>query len=193
TYHPTPLTVMDNPWIQWCVVLPRDISGPEYAPIHRFGPAALSALGMWTGMTHMEWFRRPDGSIAIGEVAARPPGAQFVSLLSWAHDRDMYDAFARLMVFEQFEPPARKYAVAAVYLRGQGGDGAGKVRRVHGYDAIEREFGGLIVESRIPRVGQVKSTSYEGEGFVIVRHPETEVVSRAADRILTTVRVELGD
>ena len=25
SYHPTPLTVMDNPWIQWCVVLPRDI------------------------------------------------------------------------------------------------------------------------------------------------------------------------
>lgn len=200
SYHPTPLTVMDNPWIQWCVVLPRQIDGPEYAQIHRFGPAALQALGMWTGMTHMEWFRRDDGSIAIGEVAARPPGAQFVSLMSYAYDRDMYRAFAELMVFERFEPPARQYAVAAVYLRGQlagqdgkrGRGGARRVTAVHGVREIEQELGPLIVEAKMPEVGQAPSASYEGEGHVIVRHPDTEVVQAAADRILTTVRVELG-
>ena len=26
-YDPTPLTVLENPWIQWCVVLPREIDG----------------------------------------------------------------------------------------------------------------------------------------------------------------------
>ncbi|MCR9246731.1 MAG: ATP-grasp domain-containing protein [bacterium] len=199
SYHPTPLTVMDNPWIQWCVVLPRDISGPEYADIHRFGPAALSALGMYTGMTHMEWFRREDGSIAIGEVAARPPGAQFVSLMSHAYDRDMYSAFAELMVHERFDPPARRYAVGAVYLRGQsvresGGssEAGGRVTAVHGVEEIRREFGPLIVESRLPEVGQVRSSSYEGEGFVIVRHPDTAVVHAAADRILNRMRVEIG-
>ena len=29
-----------------------------------------------TALTHMEWFRRPDGSVAVSEVGARPPGAQ---------------------------------------------------------------------------------------------------------------------
>lgn len=197
SYHPTPLTVMDNPWIQWCVVLPRDISGPEYSAIHRFGPAALSALGMWTGMTHMEWFRRRDGSIVIGEVAARPPGAQFVSLMSYAHDCDMYRAYARLMVSETFEPPARGYAVAAVYLRGQHvsagtAPGQGRVAAVHGLDRVQRDFGPMIVESRVPRVGQPQSSSYEGEGFVIVRHRETAAVTAAADHILKHLRVELG-
>ena len=189
SYHPTPLQVMENPWIQWCVLLPRDISGPDYEPIHRFGPAALAALGMWTGMTHMEWFRRDDGSIAIGEVAARPPGAQFTTLMSYAHDCDMYRAYAQLMVFETFEPPARKYSVAAAYLRGQG---KGRVRAVHGLEEIKRELGEIIVESRLPRIGQPQSSSYEGEGFVIVRHPDTDVTSEAVDRIVTTLRVELG-
>ena len=202
SYHPTPLTVMDNPWIQWCVVLPRHIDGPEYEEIHRFGPAALQALGMWTGMTHMEWFRRDDGSIAIGEVAARPPGAQFVSLMSYAYDRDMYRAFAELMVFERFDPPPRQYAVAAVYLRGQSPAGQGqktrgrngplRVTKVEGVAAIEREFGEFVVEARMPQVGQAPSGSYEGEGHVIVRHPDTAIVQAVADRILTTVRVELG-
>lgn len=192
SYHPTPLMVMENPWIQWCVVLPREIGGPEYREIHRFGPAALSALGMWTGMTHMEWFRRDDGTIAIGEVGARPPGAQFTTLMGYAHDCDMYRAYAQLMVFETFSPPVRKFATAAAYLRGHGGKaGAGTVRAVHGLEEIRRELGDLIVEARLPRIGQPQSTSYEGEGFVIVRHPDTEVVSQAVDRIVTTLRVEI--
>ena len=34
-YMPSPLTVLEHPWIQWCVVLPRDISGPEFDPIRQ--------------------------------------------------------------------------------------------------------------------------------------------------------------
>src|SRR3954449_3775195 len=45
-YHPPPLEVLRNPWIQWTVLLPRDISGPEYTGIHEVGPAALRALGV---------------------------------------------------------------------------------------------------------------------------------------------------
>src|SRR3954447_25489533 len=44
-YRPPPLEVLRNPWIQWTVLLPRDISGPRYEGIHRWGPAALKALG----------------------------------------------------------------------------------------------------------------------------------------------------
>ena len=60
---------------------------------------------MFTGLSHMEWFRRGDGSIAISEVGARPPGAQFTTLLSFAHDLDFYRAWAELMVHETFTPP----------------------------------------------------------------------------------------
>ena len=74
-YYPTPLEVMETPWIQWAVVLPRDIDGPEFADARALGVEAVAALGLETGVTHMEWFRRDDGSLAIGEIAARPPGA----------------------------------------------------------------------------------------------------------------------
>ena len=47
-YQPPPLEVLRNPWIQWTVVLPRDISGPEYAGIHQIGPAALRHSGSAT-------------------------------------------------------------------------------------------------------------------------------------------------
>jgi biotin carboxylase len=189
SYAPTPLQVMEAPWIQWTVLLPRSIDGPEYEAIRAAGPAALTALGMVDGMTHMEWFRRADGSIAISEVAARPPGAQFTSLISYAHERDFYRAWAEVSVFGRFDPPERRFAAGAAYLRGQG---TGDVLAVEGLGQIERELGELIVEAKLPRPGQKKASSYEGEGYVILRHPETAVVAEGLERVVATLRVQLG-
>ena len=131
SYLPTPLEVLRNPWIQWIVMMPRDIDGPEYAGIRATAPAALRALGLDTGLTHMEWFRRPDGTVAVSEVAVRPPGAQITSMLCYAHDLDLYSAWAQLLVHGSFDPPERAWSVGTVYLRGQG---TGMVRAVHGLD-----------------------------------------------------------
>src|SRR5580692_12519974 len=40
-YLPTPLEVLRNPWMQWVVLLPRDIDGPEYDEIKKVAPPAL--------------------------------------------------------------------------------------------------------------------------------------------------------
>jgi biotin carboxylase len=189
-YTPSPLAVLQTPWIQWCVMLPRRIDGPEFADIFEIGPRALDVLGMVTGVTHMEWFRRPDGRIAISEVAARPPGAQFSSLISYAHDFDLYRAWARLMIHETFDVPERKFSSGAAYLRGQGEGNS--IAAVEGLDATLRELGDLVVEKKLPSIGQPRAAGYEGEGFVIVRHPETEVVEKALERLVNTVRVRLG-
>jgi Carbamoyl-phosphate synthase L chain, ATP binding domain len=188
-YLPTPLEVLRHPWMQWVVRLPRDISGPEYAAIRQVAPQALKALGLTTGLTHMEWFRRPDGSAAVSEVGARPPGAQITSMLCFAHDFDLYSAWSRLMTDGWFDPPERKWAAGTVYLRGQG---AGQVRAVHGLDALPPEVTSLVVDSRLPRAGQPSSGSYEGDGWITIRHPDTEVVTAALRQLVTTVRVELG-
>lgn len=188
-YYPTPLETLENPWIQWCVVLPRETNAPEYADIRAAGERALGALGMDTGLTHMEWFRRRDGSVAISEVAARPPGAQITTLVSRANDVDFVQAWARVMISGAFEPPTQRYAAGAAYLRGQG---EGRVSAVHGVDQVRRELGDLIVDARIPAAGRVASGSYEGEGYIIVRHPETAVVERAVQRIVSLVRVVLS-
>ena len=186
-YSPSPLTVLENPWIQWCVLLPRELDG--YEDIRRVAQAALAALGLVTGMTHMEWFRRPDGSLAISEVAARPPGAQFTSLLSYAHNLDFYAAWARLVIAGRFDVPERLYAVGAAYVRGQG---SGRVRAIHGLDVAQRDYGALVVEAKLPRVGEVHPAGYEGVGYVILRDRETAVVEAALERIVSLIRVELA-
>ena len=63
---------------------------------------------------------------------------------------------------------------------------------MHGLAAVQRDLGHLIVESKLPQVGQPQSSSYEGEGYILFRHPETAVVEEALRRTISTVRVELG-
>lgn len=188
-YDPTPLEVLEQPWIQWCVVLPREVDDPRYDDIRTIGSRALAVLGMQTGVSHCEWFRRSDGSIAISEIAARPPGAQITTLISRAHDIDFVRAWVGVEVFGTFEIPERKYAVGAAYLRGQG---SGSVTTLEGLDVVTRELGSLVTDYRLPMPGQSPTGSYEGEGFIILRHPETDVVVRALRRLITTLRVRLG-
>ena len=189
SYLPTPLEVLRNPWIQWMVLMPSNIGGPEYENIRGIAPTALRALGLNTGLTHMEWFRRPDGTVAVSEVAIRPPGAQITSMLCYAYDFDLYSAWAQLMVHGSFAPPERRWSVGTVFLRGQG---RGHVLAVHGLDTLPPEVSSLVVESRLPEPGQLSSDSYEGDGYVILRHPDTAVVEDAMRNLVTGVRIELG-
>jgi hypothetical protein len=195
-YLPTPLEVLRNPWMQWAVLLPRELDQATYAGIDRAGPAALRALGHDRGLTHMEWFRRADGSVAVSEVAARPPGAQLSTAIAYAHDIDLHRAWAGIEILDRFEPPERRWAVGTVYLRGQHTAGSAppgsRVVAVHGIDALQAELGHLVVEARVPTPGQAAGASYEGEGWVIVRDHDTGVVVDAVRRVLGGLRVELG-
>jgi biotin carboxylase len=189
-YYPTPLEVMETPWIQWVVVFPRVIDGPEYADARALGVRAVEALGLDTGFTHMEWFRRDDGSLAIGEIAARPPGAHIVLANSYAHDADMYKAWARATIDDAFDGPyERKYSVGVAYLRGVG---HGRVVRVSGIEEANQRVGHLVVDSRLPSSGAMRSDSYEGDGYVIVRDPDVEVVKAAMTTVIETIQVEYG-
>jgi biotin carboxylase len=187
-YDPTPLNVVANPWIQWRILSPVDIDAPRYDDIREASYKALTCLGMETGLTHLEWFRREDGSIAVNEVAARPPGAEITTLMNRAHDVDLFNVWAHMMVRDELLPiPPRQYATGAAYLRGLGG---ARVNGVHGMDVLE-DLGEMVTDVSLPQVGQPASNSYEGEGFVIVRHPETERVAEALREITDRVRVEM--
>jgi biotin carboxylase len=189
-YYSTPLEVMENPRCQYVCVLPRDISGPEWSDAVELGVRAVTALGFDNGVTHMEWFRRDDGSLVIGEIAARPAGCSIHFMTGVAHDVDIDRAWARAIIDEEFDGPfTRRYAVGCAYLRGVGD---GRVLQVTGGDRVQELFGRLIVEAVLPQPGTPRSASYEGDGYIIVRHPETEVVHAAMKTILETIQISYG-
>ncbi|MBM4357506.1 MAG: ATP-grasp domain-containing protein [Deltaproteobacteria bacterium] len=186
-YRPTPLEVVETPWIQWVCMLPRDVSGPDYDEVRAVAAKVVATLGLEDGMAHMEWFRRPDRSIAVGEIAARPPGGQLTAMTGLVHDVDIYKTWARAVVDGRLESPwERRYAAATVFLRGVG---VGRVARVDGLDECQRQIGSLVCEVKLPRLGAPKADGYEGDGYVILRHEDSSILEAAVKLVLDEVRV----
>jgi biotin carboxylase len=187
-YFPGCLEVLENPWIQWACVLPREIDTPLHQRAHEMGVAAIRALGLEDGMTHMEWFEKSDGSLAIGEIAQRPPGPQLCQMTGLVHDIDIYRAWARSVVDGELDAPwDRKYAAGTAFIRGMG---HGRVASVTGVRETHEAIGPWLVEAKLPQLGAPKSDSYEGDGYVVVRHESTEKVKEMLSTIIHTIKIQ---
>ncbi|MBA3392786.1 MAG: ATP-grasp domain-containing protein [Deltaproteobacteria bacterium] len=196
-YFPSPLEVLETPWIQYSVLLPREADDPTWTSFHPINGDALTALfadqastAAGTALTHMEWFLREDGSSMVNEVGARPPGVQIMPLMNITHDMDMFTGWAQLMALDTFTPRPRVCAAGSAFFRGQGGG-----RRIVAVDGVERaveECGDALVEMRTPKVGQQRVDTYEGEGFAIVKDATTEGVKRALRALIQNVQVRYG-
>lgn len=186
-YAPNPLTVLENPWVQWCCILPRSLAANGYQRVTEVGTRAIEVLGLEFGMTHMEWFRRPDGTVAVGEIAQRPPGANITPMMGLAHDVDPFRAWARAEIDGAFDGPwQRRWSVGCAFLRGPG---QGRVSAITGVAEAQKQVGAWVQVAKLPSLGAPKSASYEGDGYVIVRAPETDVVERSLKTVIETVLV----
>lgn len=194
-YFPTPLEVLETPWMQYCVLLPREVAAP-WTTFHPVNAAALDALFgaerevAGTALTHMEWFLTADEKVYVGEVGARPPGVQIMPLMSLAHEADLISRWAELISFDRFAPLERKWAAGAAFFRGQGrGE---RIVEVRGVEEARAKVGGALVELRAPRVGMARASGYEGEGTALVKAASTEDVKRALLALIETVQVRYG-
>ncbi len=193
-YYPTPLEVLETPWVQYCVLLPREDDDPtwtRFASINSdalaalFGDSAKTAAG--SALTHMEWFLRDDGSMLVNEVGARPPGVQIMPLMGLAHETDLFADWAALIAFDRFTPKARRWAAGSAFFRGHGP--GTRVRSVEGVERAVAEAGDALVEMRAPKPGQARADGYEGEGWAVVKHATTEGARRALRALIENVRV----
>lgn len=190
-YLPSCLDVVENAWIQWACVLPRETDAPVHHAARKMGFAAIEALGLDSGMTHMEWFEKSDGTLAIGEIAQRPPGANITRMTGLAHDIDPYRAWARAVVDNELDAPwHRKYAVGCAFVRGMG---HGRVVNVTGVHETYEAVGKWVMEARLPTLGTTKADSYEGDGYVVVRHESTAKVREMLKTIIETLQVHYAE
>lgn len=186
-YRPSILEAVEDPRIQWTCVMPRDMTDPRYRDFIEQGLKAVRALSVGNAMTHMEGFLVEGGKPCFTDATLRPAGARIGPMLAFAYDIDPYFAWARVAVDGCFDGPwERRYAVGTVFLRGTG---SGLVEQVEGIDSVSQQVGKLLVESRLPRVGATKSATYTGDGYITIRHPETQVVEDALRWIAQTIRV----
>jgi D-alanine-D-alanine ligase-like ATP-grasp enzyme len=189
-YLPGPLAVLENPWMQYCLLLPRERTEPHVEAFRGINADALAALGMRNGLAHMEWFLTGSGRAIVSEVGARPPGANIMMITGCAHEVDLWAMWARLQVERAWDIPERKYAAGCAFLRAQGRGQS--VARITGLEQVQERVGQWVVTSKLPPVGAPRSAHYEGDGWVIVRHPETRVVIEALRTLVTTLIIEAG-
>ena len=186
-YRPSILEAVESPAIQWRCVMPRDINDRRYERFITHGLSAVRALSVGDAMTHMEGFLTESGQPCFIDATLRPAGARIAPMLAFAYDIDPYFVWARVMLDGSFDGPwERKCAVGTVFLRGTG---SGKIESVEGFDAVQRELGALLMDHRLPQIGATKAATYTGDGYVTIRHPETQAVEDALDFIAQTVRI----
>ncbi len=78
------------------------------------GRRTLSAFGLRERFFHLEFFRRPDGSLVGLEANMRPPGGPILDMFNFANDIDIYQEWANMIVHGRFanhiyNPQCRKY------------------------------------------------------------------------------------
>ena len=173
-YYPKPMEGRHQEWVSPAQITLRDpFAHPEVHAGIDLGRKVLRALGMGTGFTHMEWFRRPDGEVVFGEIAARAPGGKLVDQMNYANDFDVFREWARAACWGAFEAvPRRRYYCAAVFKRARG---QGRIKAIRGLDELRRRCGPGLVAADFTPVGHPRRdwrNTLIGDGFVILRHPD---------------------
>jgi hypothetical protein len=196
-YFPSPLEVLETPWIQYAVMLPREDDDPTWGDFASTNGAALTALfgdsaktAAGTALTHMEWFLREDGTSLVNEVGVRPPGVHIMPLMSLAHETDFFADWANLMAFETFTPKPRTWAAGACFFRGPGT--AQRIVSVEGIDTAIELCGDALIQMKTPKLGDRRAAGYEGEGYAIVKHATTEGVKHALRTLIENVQIRYG-
>ncbi len=153
----------------------------------------MTSLGFRDGFTHMEWYRKADGEVVFGEIAARPPGGRMVDLMNYATDADLFSAWAQAVTLGRISQPIeRRYNTASIFKRARG---AGRITRCEGIDELLAEFGAHVAAVDLLPVGAQRrdwrATSLS-DGVVVVRHRELAKTIEMADRFAADLHLYAG-
>lgn len=189
-YRPRPLIARTNEWISPQTLSYRHVDDPWVSGGRALGEQVISVLGYNTGFTHMEWYRKSDGEVVFGEIAARPPGARTVDLMNFASDVDLFQGWAEAELEGQFSVPIeRKYNAACITKRAHG---QGRIQRVEGLDRVMSRCGDAIVTVDLLPVGSPRrdwKSTLLSDGYISLRHPDWETTKELADFVGTDLHL----
>jgi hypothetical protein len=192
-YRPKPLVMRQNPWISPISITLRDTSAPEIQVGVDLGRQVIEALGFESGITHMEWFRTPSGEAVFGEIGGRAPGGRLVHAMNYAADIDLFTGWAEAVCHGRLSQDLEKrYNVGVIFKRAEG---VGRIQRIEGLQGLFAHCGEHIVHIDLVPVGQPRRDYrkvVEGDGWIVVRHPDLETTIDLANHVATDLMMVAG-
>jgi biotin carboxylase len=187
-YLPRPLVARSNEWISPVITTVRHLGQPALADGVALGRRVLGALGMGSGFTHMEWFKKSNGQVVFGEIGCRPGGAHLVDQMNYTCDIDLFREWARAVCWHSFSASTeRKYNVSIIFKRAKG---QGRITRIEGLVEFMRKYGEHVCDEKLLRPGTPRRNwkhTLVSDGFIILRHPEWRVANELADIVANEI------
>jgi formate-dependent phosphoribosylglycinamide formyltransferase (GAR transformylase) len=189
-YYPNVLEAMRTRWISPQFVSTNRIdTAPDYGPLREMGQRVITALGIGTSATHMEWFSGPKG-LKFSEIGCRPPGVGAWDLYSAGNEVDVYTEWANAIVHGGVrQPPTRRYASGIVALRP---DRDGQVSGYSGAEELQQQYGEWVIDAHLPPPGtptQQVEAGYMANAYVRMRHPDYDTLRGMLDAVGRTLHV----
>jgi hypothetical protein len=162
----------------------------KLAPGIELGRAVGEALGMETGITHMEWFLTPRGEAIFGEIGCRIGGGGIADMINWANEMCIYKLWGEAITSGTFSAkPARKYNVAMVFKRALG---RGRISAIEGRDEILSRFAGWVVDDQLLPIGARRRNWLDtlvSDGWLAVRHPDYATCREMMNTIIRDLKM----
>lgn len=175
----------------YCVELehhvPATLAGREREGMQRLTRAAVEALGVASGIVHLE-ARLEPGCPHVLEVAVRTPGDYIMELVELATGVDLFDAVVAAATGERPDLRPRPRASACVWYPAPR---PGRVLGVEGMEVLLARPGVLKARIRAQAGGSVAPfrSSSDRVGWVLLEAPEPEELARRLDSAKRCLRI----
>jgi formate-dependent phosphoribosylglycinamide formyltransferase (GAR transformylase) len=189
-YYPNVLEAMRTRWISPQFISTNRLdTAPEYAELRDMGRRVISALGIGTSATHMEWFFGPKG-LRFSEIGCRPPGVGAWDLYSAGNDLDIYREWANAIVHGQTSAaPSRRNASGMIALRPERD---GNITGYSGLEDLQQRYGEWVIDAHLPEQGtptQPVAAGYMANAYIRMRHPDYDTLRGMLDDVGRTMHV----
>jgi hypothetical protein len=192
-YRPKPLVMRQNPWISPVSIALRDTATADIQIGVDLGRQVIEALGFESGITHMEWFRTPTGEAVFGEIGGRAPGGRLTHAMNYSADMDVFRGWAEAVCHGRLTQDVEKrYNVGVVFKRAEG---TGRILRIDGLEHLLARYGEHIAHLDLVPVGEPRRDYrqvVEGDGWIVVRHPDLDRTIDITDHVATDLRMFAG-
>lgn len=189
-YYPNVLEAMRTRWISpQFIATNRVETAPHYHELRELGQRVVTALGIGTSATHMEWFFGPKG-LRFSEIGCRPPGVRAWDLYAVGNDLDLYREWANTIVHGHVDQrPSRRYAAGMIALRP---DQDGHITGYSGVDEAHERYGEWVIDAHFPDPGtptQSVDAGYLANAWARLFHPDYDRLRDMLDDIGRLVQV----